>query len=220
MRLTNDESRALGFVALLLALAGLARAVHGPPAVAPDAAPLDLAAHVEASDSVLESVRRRSRPLGPGERIDPNTASAEELDRLPGVGPAVADRIVEERARGGPFRSAADLARVPGIGPKAVERIAPYLSLPPTAPPQAGSPLPRTGATAEDRGGAPPIIDLNRASAAELEALPGIGPALAGRIVAYRDSVGRFRELRELTRVPGIGARTLERLTPFLRLEP
>lgn len=49
--------------------------------------------------------------------IDLNTATAEQLDSLPGVGPATADAIVQDRERHGPFASVADLERVPGIGP-------------------------------------------------------------------------------------------------------
>jgi competence protein ComEA len=54
-------------------------------------------------------------------------------------------------------------------------------------------------------------VDVNRASVAELERLPRIGPALAARIVAHRP----YRAIEELARVPGIGPRTLERLRPF-----
>jgi competence protein ComEA len=53
-------------------------------------------------------------PAGP---IDLNTATAAELDGLPGVGPATAAAIVDDRARNGPFASVDDLDRVPGIGP-------------------------------------------------------------------------------------------------------
>lgn len=58
----------------------------------------------------------------------------------------------------------------------------------------------------------PAKIDLNRATSAELLALPGIGPGLAQRIVDYRQRVGRFRTLEELTAVAGINERTLSRL--------
>lgn len=51
----------------------------------------------------------------------------------------------------------------------------------------------------------PGLLSLNKASAVELEALPGIGPALAGRIVEYRDQHGPFRSVEELQNVPGIG---------------
>jgi competence ComEA-like helix-hairpin-helix protein len=48
-------------------------------------------------------------------------------------------------------------------------------------------------------------LDLNTATAAGLEALPGIGPVLAGRILDYRERHGRFRSVAELRRVSGIG---------------
>jgi competence protein ComEA len=62
-------------------------------------------------------------------------------------------------------------------------------------------------------------INLNTASATELELLPGIGPAMAQRIIADRDSRGRFRSLNDLDRVSGIGPRTIERLRDKVTLE-
>jgi competence ComEA-like helix-hairpin-helix protein len=72
----------------------------------------------------------RSIPVG---RIDPNRASAPELERLPGIGPALAGRIVEDRDRRGAFSSPEALLRVPGIGPRILERIRAYLSFPAAA---------------------------------------------------------------------------------------
>ncbi len=62
----------------------------------------------------------------PDMRIDINTASAVELTLLPGIGPRLADRIVEDRERNGPFRSLDDLQRVRGIGPMIVQHISEY----------------------------------------------------------------------------------------------
>lgn len=58
------------------------------------------------------------------------------------------------------------------------------------------------GAPAPD---APALIDLNTANAADLEALPGIGPVLAERIASYRTSNGNFASVDDLRQVPGIG---------------
>jgi competence protein ComEA len=66
----------------------------------------------------------------------------------------------------------------------------------------------------------PGPVELNRASAEELAALPGIGPALARRIVEWRESHGPFRSAAELENVQGIGPRLRERLEPRLRLGP
>jgi len=58
------------------------------------------------------------------ERIDVNTASVEELQRLPGVGPALASRIVERRRRHGPFKRPQDVVIVRGMSAKLYRRIA------------------------------------------------------------------------------------------------
>ena len=57
-------------------------------------------------------------------------------------------------------------------------------------------------------------LDLNRASVAELDGLPGIGPVLARRIVEHRREHGRFRRVEELRGVRGVGPRLIERLKP------
>lgn len=66
------------------------------------------------------------------EKIDPNTASAASMMRLPGVGSVRAAAIVAWREAPGhaPFHSAADLSAVPGIGPITASRAAPHLTLP------------------------------------------------------------------------------------------
>lgn len=55
--------------------------------------------------------------------VDINTASASELDTLPGIGPAYAKRIMEYRETNGPFRSINDIVRVRGIGPKTFQKL-------------------------------------------------------------------------------------------------
>ena len=59
-------------------------------------------------------------------------------------------------------------------------------------------------------------VDLNAASAEELESLPGIGPSLAGAIVAYREANGPFDGVDDLDDVPGIGPKTLENIRPLV----
>jgi len=59
-------------------------------------------------------------------------------------------------------------------------------------------------------------LDLNAASEAELTLLPGIGPAIAGRIVAHRDAQGPFRTVAGLEAVRGVGPRTRARIEPLV----
>ena len=68
------------------------------------------------------------------------------------------------------------------------------------------------------RAGGPPALDLNRAGAAELDALPGIGPVLARRIVEHRSRNGPFRRVEELRAVRGVGPLLLDRLRLRVRV--
>lgn len=61
-------------------------------------------------------------------------------------------------------------------------------------------------------------LDLNTATAADLEALPGIGPHTAAAALADRDAKGPYAAVEELARVRGIGPNILQRLHPFLRV--
>ena len=69
------------------------------------------------------------------------------------------------------------------------------------------------------KGAAPTgLVDLNTATAEQLDALPGVGPATSKAILAYRTSHGRFRSVTELLEVPGIGPAKLEALRPMVRV--
>lgn len=70
----------------------------------------------------------RSGPKqSPGEPIDLNLATAQQLMTLPGIGPALAERIITERTERGKFESVNDLTRIRGIKGKTLEKIAPFL---------------------------------------------------------------------------------------------
>lgn len=171
----------------------------------------DRAAQLASASAAKEADEAlRARPLSEGERIDANRASASELDRLPGVGPALADAWVAHRESQGGFSDAAGLTAVRGIGPATAARLAPWLQF--SSPPPMLRPRERRSAMPTNAAGRDsPLVDLNTADSARLVALPGIGPALAARIVARR-RVERFRRVEELTEVQGIGPATLERL--------
>jgi competence protein ComEA len=70
---------------------------------------------------------------------------------------------------------------------------------------------PGAGATPGD------VVDLNTATLSDLDALPGVGPVMAGRILDYRAAHGRFTSIDQLREISGIGARTFERLKPRVR---
>ncbi|MGW1174129.1 helix-hairpin-helix domain-containing protein [Kitasatospora sp. NPDC002543] len=132
------------------------------------------------------------------------------LHTLPG-GSRVADAL---RAAGGPLPEtdtrSLNLARVLTDG----EQILVGEQVPAPAP-----------AIGNGNGNGPPgpaapraPVSLNRATLEQLDTLPGVGPTLAQRILAYRASHGSFRSLDQLRQVSGIGARTYAELRPLLTL--
>lgn len=81
--------------------------------------------------------------------------------------------------------------------------------------------VPAGGETEDDRSvdaGVGERVAVNRATAVELERLPGVGPVLAGRIVAVREDAGPFETVEDLLDVPGIGERTLETLRDLVEV--
>ena len=160
-----------------------------------------------------DSLVRLARPVARGERIDVDRAPAQELQRLPGVGPGLARRIVEERNHGGPFGDTAALRRVEGIGPSKLRRMAPNLAF--SAPPRSvATAKARAGPAAPAPGPAERVTTevINRGSVADLERISGIGRRRAARIVAFRDSAGPFHTAADLARVLGISLALAEAL--------
>ncbi|HSG47204.1 MAG TPA: helix-hairpin-helix domain-containing protein, partial [Longimicrobiales bacterium] len=145
-------------------------------------------------------------------------AGEEELDRLPGVGPGTARAVVQARDSL-PFVSLQDLLRVRGIGPATLERLAPHLEVGRVVGAVRAASRGRAsrGSASGVAGSGGDGVDVNRATAEELTALPGVGPVLAGRIVDYRLSNGRFRGPEDLLPVPGIGPALLEKMRSHLR---
>lgn len=132
---TQGERRALIFLAGV-ALLGAATRVYRGRHVSVDAAALDQ--QIEAVDgsrtsekgnrkrsSTRRSPRMDSSAPSPGSqlRVDLDVATAREIERLPGIGPGLAKRIINEREEKGPFGCLAALDRVKGVGPALLARI-------------------------------------------------------------------------------------------------
>ena len=77
------------------------------------------------------------------------------------------------------------------------------------------SPGTQTAGTSDATTG---TVSLNSGTLEQLDALPGVGPAIAQQIITYRETQGPFTSIDQLTDVPGIGSAKLERLRPLVGL--
>ena len=142
-----------------------------------------------------------------------------DLSTIPGIGEKLADRIVEHREANGPYASLDELRQVSGVGPATLTRLRAHLRVTPPrivrgARPDAGE---GQGPATVRKVTPAAKIDLNRASAEQLRTLPGIGPTLTNRILDARRE-RPFRSVDDLRRVKGVGAKTLDKLRPFVEV--
>ena len=172
--MSDEERRTVVLTTSILLMASLLRfgweARPLPPILPPQEVPETL---LRETRLAVEQQQRTDTPLAPGESVDPNRAPDFELARLPGVGPALAGRLIAYREEDGPFQQPSDLLRVSGIGPATLERMRRHLDL--SDPPrvrETGAPTDPARLARDGR------LDLNRATASELETLPGVEPSL------------------------------------------
>ena len=147
----------------------------------------------------------KAEATSPGERAKKVTFDVKGAVNRPGVvmlpeGSRVQDAV---RAAGG-LAPNADVERVNLAAPLA-DGMAVVIPRRGENPPSVGDPALAGAAQGEK-------VDLNRATAAELDALPGIGPSKAAAIVKYREEKGPFRTVEDLLDVPGIGPALLEQI--------
>jgi competence protein ComEA len=122
--------------------------------------------------------------------VDLNTATADELQELRGVGPASAQKIIDGR----PYKSVDDLAKA-GVPSRVIESIRRQVTVGTGAPAKGKAKATTTASSAAAK------VNINTADQAQLETLPGIGPAHAKAIIAGRP----YRSVDDLARVKGVG---------------
>ena len=184
---TPSEQKALAFVAIVILLGGAVRVLRAGASSTPTRSEQQaLARQATAADSASQSGRRGK----PARRGRASRSSRDTTSHVVGGVASVPPQFVR-----------------PGFSAP-TPRIDSY----------AGARPPRPGGPPAGGAGTPASqpIDLDRATVREVEALPRIGPALAHRIVANRDSLGAFGNLAGLGRVKGIGPALLERLGPLV----
>ncbi len=132
--------------------------------------------------------------------FDLNTVSAEELEKIKGIGPVKAASIVEFREKNGPFCCLEMLTEVSGIGETTLNSLKVFLYV-------SGDECVHSGTLK---------VNVNRADENELIKLTGVGPVIAAAIIEHRNLHGPFRDGNDLINVRGIGERTLENIIDMI----
>lgn len=165
--------------------------------------------------------------------VNINTATIEELQTLPGIGPAKARAIIEYRNKK-LFSKPEELMNVSGIGQKTYDKLKDRITVGHSTDNTANTPTQentaekdntitntksqQTTAISNNRN-VNSKININIASIEELQKLPGIGPAKAQAIVDYRRSNGGFKTIEEIKNVKGIGEKTYEQLKELIDIK-
>ena len=141
--------------------------------------------------------------------MDLNSASEQQLESLPGVGPATAKKIIAGR----PYSSVNDLSKA-GVSASTIKKITPLVTFggaTPAATATAGKAAASAKPSASSPSGTGALVDLNSASAAELKELPGVGDATAKKIIAGRP----YSSVSDLSKA-GVSSSTIGKITPLV----
>jgi competence protein ComEA len=150
--------------------------------------------------------------------FDPNTLVPADWLRL-GIPEKTVRTIVNYRNKGGQFRLPEDLRKIWGLRKADADRLVPYIRIKSS---MNDAYVSRFSLPAKEKKLAEQklIIDVNNATAAEWETLPGIGKVLANRLIRYREKLGGFTSLEQVKKTYGISDSVFTLIQPLLRLQP
>lgn len=144
--------------------------------------------------AAVRAVREKAQPRRVESfRFNPNTVSAEDLQRL-GFSEKQALSIVRYREKGGRFRRKTDFAKSYVVTDSVYERLAPYIDI--------------------------PKIDINRADSAALVTLPGIGPWFAAKMISYREELGGYSHPEQLLEIYRFDREKYDGLSDLISCSP
>lgn len=167
-------------------------------------------------DDTAKSKTKAAEPE-PAKLVDLNTAKSAELEELPGVGPSLAKAIIDAR----PFKSVDELDRVKGLGAARIAALRNKVSVggkAASSKEELGKADPKRKTAAKGKSTTKGVlasgekINLNTATQAELEELPGVGPAKAMDIIGGRP----YKSIEDIMKVRGIKEGTFEKIKDYI----
>ena len=149
--------------------------------------------------------------------FDPNSISLEDLKKL-GFNDAIANRIEKYRQKGGYFRNGEDLKKIYGIDTSFIESILPYIEISERKFKKRDDK--KIKSSLRERSPAVSIkLDLNLADSIQLQMLEGVGPILARRAYKFRQALGGFYDITQLTEVYNMPKISKEEIAKYFYLE-
>ena len=148
--------------------------------------------------------------------FDPNKLDAVGWEKL-GLRKKLVQTILNYRSKGGKFRQPADLYKIWGMQQVDADRLIPYVTI------EKEAPIERKNSPAviinQKLVAEPKIIDINTATVADWQILPGLTLPISSRIVNFRDKIGGFKRIEQVKKTYGLTDSVFQLITPFLRLE-
>ncbi len=162
----------------------------------------------------LEAKEEKGKASEAADWVNLNTATQQELEKLPAVGEATAKKIIAGR----PYKSVDDLSKA-GVSAATIKKITPLVTVgapaaaasKPTQAKEAPTTTAKEQKKAEPSSSAAAKVDLNTATQQELEALPGIGPANAKKIIKGRP----YASVDDLSKA-GLKAKLIKQISPMV----
>ena len=141
--------------------------------------------------------------------FDPNTLSIEGWKNL-GIKEKTAIGIHKYISKGGKFNNADDIKKIWGISPQKAEQLLPFIKI--NSPKQEILYYPKIEKKLISK------IDINKADSTAFESLPGIGPKLSQRIINFRQKLGGFYKIDQISETFGLPDSTFQKIKPFLEI--
>jgi len=216
---SKSERRAVFFLLTLIVLLLATIIIYSKRDVTSSVLEAENAAEVDSFLADVHLLKKHPAQFGPDYgkggtlprtlfEFNPNTADSIELSRL-GLPPYVVKNVLKYRAKGGRFKTPTSFARIYGLSPKLFAELEPYIRIPEQPSVIRKSFVPRTSDTLHkkvrklltEKYSEGTKVDANVADTVELKMIPGIGSVIARNIVAYRERLGGFHDLKQLCEV-------------------
>lgn len=167
---------------------------------------------------VADSVPGNSKPKELF-HFDPNTLNEDGFRRL-GLSNKVIHTLMNYRNKGGHFKTPDDIRKVYGLTREEADRLIPYIQIVSSEKQQVKYTEEKTGTEKFNQHDEPfKKININTATAGEWKALPGIGDVLSNRIVKFRNMLGGFKSVNDVSKTYGLSDSTFQAIKPYLVLK-